>query len=114
MVGDTDTLDLDPRSFTTRLTIELEILNEKKTKEITEKKNIDIGNNNAVSLNDILFNYAGSKNFGIPFTFTQEEFNKFKLTTIKNVMKDGSNIGYLVITENANDIKAAIDERKYL
>ena len=113
LVGDTDTLDLDPRSFTTRLdTVELEILNEEKTKEITEKKNIDIGNNNSVSLKDILFNYAGSKNFGIPFTFTQEEFNKFKLTTIKNVMLDGKNIGYLAITENANDIKAAIDERK--
>tara|TARA_B100001142_G_scaffold216468_1_gene214629 strand:+ start:681 stop:2222 length:1542 start_codon:yes stop_codon:yes gene_type:complete len=113
LVGDTDTLDLDPRSFTTRLdTVELEILNEKKTKEITEKKNIDIGNDNSVSLNDVLFNYAGSKNFGIPFTFTQEEFNKFKLTTIKNVMQNGKNIGYLAITENANDIKAAIDERK--
>ena len=113
LVGDTDTLDLDPRSFTTRLdTIELEILNEKKTKEITEKKNIDIGNENSVSLKDILYNYAGSKNFGIPFTFTQDEFKKFKLTTIKNVMKNGENIGYLAITENANDIKAAIDERK--
>ena len=113
LVGDTDTLDLDPRSFTSRLdTVELEILNEKKTKEITEKKNIDIGTNNSVSLKDILFNYVGSKNFGIPFTFTQEEFNKFKLTTIKNVMKNGENIGYLAITENANDIKAAIDERK--
>ncbi len=113
LVGDTDTLDLDPRSFSTRLdTIELEILNEKKTKEITEKKNINIGNENSVSLNDVLYNYAGSKNFGIPFTFTQEEFNKFKLTTIKNVMLKGKNIGYLAITENANDIKAAIDERK--
>ena len=113
LVGDTDTLDLDPRSFSTRLdTIELEILNEKKTKEITEKKNINIGNKNAVSLKDILFNYAGSKNYGIPFTFTQDEFNKFKLTTIKNVMHDGENIGYLAITENANDIKSAIDERK--
>ncbi len=112
LVGDTDTLDLDPRSFTKRLdTIELEILNEEKTKEITEKKNIDIGNN-VVSLKDILFNYAGSNNFGIPFTFTQEEFNKFKLTTIKNVMKDGENVGYLAITENANDIKTAINERK--
>ena len=39
------------------------------------------------------------------FTFTQEEFNKFKLTTIKNVMQNGKNIGYLAITENANDIK---------
>ena len=113
LVGDTDTLDLDPRSFTTRLdTVELEILNEEKTKEITEKKNIDVGDNNSVSLRDILFNYAASKNFGIPFTFTQEEFNKFKLTTIKNVMQNGENMGYLAITENANDIKAAIDERK--
>ena len=84
----------------------------RKQKRLLKKKNIDIGNNNSVSLKDILFNYAGSKNFGIPYTFTQDEFNKFKLTTIKNVMKDGSNIGYLAITENANDIKAAIDERK--
>ncbi len=113
LVGDTDTLDLDPRSFSTRLdTVELEILDEKKTKEITEKKNINIGNKNSVSLNDVLFNYAGSKNFGIPFTFTQEEFNKFKLTTIKNVMLNGENIGYLAISENANDIKTAIDERE--
>ena len=113
LVGDTDTLDLDPRAFSSRLdTVELEILSEKKTKEITEKKNINIGNENAVSLKDILYNYASSKNFGIPFTFTQSEFNKFKLTTIKNVMQKDKNIGYLAITENANDIKAAIDERK--
>ncbi len=113
LVGDTDTLDLDPRAFSSRLDIvELEILNEKKTKEIAEKKNINIGNDNAVSLNDILYNYSSSKNFGTHFTFTQDEFNKFKLTTIKNVMRKDQNIGYLAITENANDIKAAIDERK--
>ena len=113
LVGDTDTLDLDPRSFSTRLdTIELETLNEEKTKEITEKKNINIGTDNAVSLKDILFDYSGSKKYGIPFTFTQEEFNKFNLTTIKNVMQNSENIGYLAITENANDIKAAIEERK--
>ena len=113
LVGDTDTLDLDPRSFSPRLDlVELEILSEEKTKEIIETKNIDIGNNNTVSLKDILFNYVGFKKYGTPFTFTQDEFNKFKLTTIKNVMKDEKNIGYLAISENANDIKAAIDERK--
>ena len=113
LIGDTDTLDLDPRSFSQRLdTIELEVLDSSKSKKITEEKNIDIGNNITVSLNDILSSYISSKNFGIHYTFTEEEFNKFKLTTIKNVMKDGKNIGYLVITENANDIKAAIDERK--
>ncbi len=113
LIGDTDTLDLDPRSFSQRLdAIELEVLDSSKTKKITEEKNIDIGNDNNVSLNDILLNYASSKNFGIHYTFTEEEFKKFKLTTIKNVMKDGKNLGYLAITENANDIKAAIDERK--
>ena len=113
LVGDTDTLDLDPRSFSQRLdNIELEVLDKSKSKKITKEKNIDIGNDTNVSLNDILLNYASSKNFGIHYTFTEEEFNKFKLTTIKNVMSDGENIGYLVITENANDVKAAIDERK--
>ena len=113
LVGDTDTLDLDPRSFSSRLDIiELEVLNEEKTKKITEEKNINIGNKNLVSLKDILFNYAGSKNFGLPYTFTQEEFNNFKLTTIKNVFKDDKNIGYIAIIENANDVKGAIDERK--
>ena len=47
LVGDTDTLDLDPRSFSTRLdTVELEILSEEKTKEITEKKNIKLMSKN--------------------------------------------------------------------
>ena len=113
LIGDTDTLDLDPRSFSKRLDlVELEVLSEEKTKEIIETKNIDIGNDNTVSLKDILFNYAGSKNYGIPFTFTQDEFKKFKLTTIKNVMKDDNNVGYIAISENANDVKAAINERK--
>ena len=113
LIGDTDTLDLDPRSFSSRLDIvQLEILNDEKTKEITEKKNINIGNENLVSLKDILFNYVGSKNFGTPFTFTQQEFNNFKLTTIKSVFRNDKNIGYIAITENANDIRAAIDERK--
>ena len=46
LIGDTDTLDLDPRSFSSRLDIiELEILNDEKKKDVIEKRNIDIGNN---------------------------------------------------------------------
>ena len=42
LVGDTDTLDLDPRSFSNRLNIvQLEILNAKNSKKIVETKNID-------------------------------------------------------------------------
>jgi len=111
LVGDTDTLDLDPRSFSSRLDIvQLEILDQETSKKITEKKNLN--KEKTVSLKDVLTNYSWSKDYGKPYTFTQEGYNQFLLTTVKNVTLDGTNIGYLAITENANDIKSAIDERK--
>jgi len=113
IIGDTNTPDLNPRSFSTRLNeIEFEILNEKKIDQNIENKNIDIDKNKLLSYKDILKIYSNSDKYGNPHTFTQEDFNQFKLTTIKNVTKDEENIGYLAITENANDIKTATDERK--
>jgi len=113
LIGDTDTLDLDPRSFSTRLDkIEFESLNERKTKKKIEEKNIKIDEKKPVSLKDILKKYSNSNDLGSPFTFTQDNFNQFKVTTIKNVTKDEVNFGYLAIIENANEIKTAIDERK--
>ena len=111
LVGDTDTLDLDPRSFSNRLDIvELEILNEKKSIRVTEIKNLN--KNKTVSLKNILTNYSQSRDYGRPYTFTEESYNQFLLTTIKNVTLDGNNIGYLAISESANDIRFAIEERK--
>ena len=111
LVGDTDTLDLDPRSFSSRLDIvELEILDKEKSKKIVETKNLN--KEKTVSLKDVLTNYSWSKDYGKPFTFTQEGYDQFLLTTVKNITLNGVNIGYLVITENANDVKSAIDERK--
>ena len=111
LVGDTDTLDLDPRSFSNRLDIvQLEILNEETSKEIIETK--DLNKERTVSLKDILTNYSWSKNYGKPFTFTQEGYDQFLLTTVKNVILNGDTIGYLAISENASDIRSAIDERK--
>ena len=111
LVGDTDTLDLDPRSFSNRLDIiQLEILNEEKSKKIIEIK--DTNKEKTVSLKDILTNYSQSRDYGKPFTFTQEGRDQFLLTTVKNVTLDENNIGYLAISENANDISSAISERK--
>ena len=111
LVGDTDTLDLDPRSFSQKLNIiEFEISDDETNKKIVKKKNIN--KDKAIPLNDILLNYTESKDFGKPFTFTQENYGQFFLTTIKNVNIDGINIGFLAITENANDIRTAINERK--
>ena len=72
LVGDTDTLDLDPRSFSRRSQIiELDSINEeeKKEKKKVKKKNI--------SINEVLINYNNSKDFGKPYTFTQESYNQF-------------------------------------
>ena len=111
LVGDTDTLDLDPRSFSKRLDIvQLEILDKDTIEKITETKNIN--KEKTVSLKDTLSHYSWSKDFGKPYTFTQENYNQFLLTTIKNVRFEEKNIGYLAISENANDIRSAIDERK--
>ncbi|MBA1340091.1 MAG: two-component system, OmpR family, sensor histidine kinase ChvG [Pelagibacterales bacterium] len=111
LVGDTDTLDLDPRSFSQRLDIvELEILDDKTNNKIIQKKNIN--KEKIILLNDILSDYARSKDYGKPYTFTQENYDQFLLTTIKNVNIEGKNVGFLAITENANDIRATIDERK--
>ena len=111
LVGDTDTLDLDPRSFSQRLDIvELETIDNKNIKEINDNKKIK--KNEKFLFNDILENYSQSKNFGKTYSFTQENYDQFLLTTIKNVNVNGKNIGFLAISENANDIRSAISERK--
>ena len=113
ILGDTDTLDLDPRSFSARLNeIEFESLNEINTEKNIENKKKNIDKKKSTSFKDILKIYSSSDKYGNPYTFVQEDFNQFKLTTIKNIINDSQNIGYILITENANEIKIATDERK--
>ena len=102
---------MDPRSFSQRLdVVEFEDLTNKKKVEIEVKK--DSGGKKILTIKEIVDNYAASRDYGRPYTLTQEFYDRYVLTTIKNVMKEDKNIGYLAISENANDIKAAIDERK--
>ena len=109
LIGDTDTLDLDPRSFSQRL----EVI---QTEDIESKKKIEkkldiVDNQKKTPINEILIDYAKSSELGNPYTFTENNYDQFLLTTIKNV-GDKKNFGFLVITENANDIRTAINERK--
>ena len=111
LIGDTDTLDLDPRAFSKKLNVvELEI-SENNTK-IFEKKKNNKKKNNIIPLKEILSSYLNSKDFGKPYTYTEETYDQFLLTTIKNVKFNGENMGFIVISENANEIRTAINERK--
>ena len=111
LIGDSDTLDLDPRSFSNKSNIiEQEDLDSKKK---SQKKNIKKEKKHStIYLPEVLKNYFNSKDYGKPYTYTEETYNRFLLTTIKNVNVDGKNIGFLAISENANEIRNAINERK--
>ena len=111
LIGDTDTLDLDPRSFSQKLDI-VEMNIQDKNKISKKKKNIQEKKNKSKPLSEIIIDYSKSSDFGKPYTFTQENYDQFLLITIKNVNDGENNIGYLAISEKANDIRNAIHERK--
>ncbi|WP_440693264.1 sensor histidine kinase [Candidatus Pelagibacter sp. HIMB1695] len=113
LIGDTDTLDLDPRSFSTRLDkIEFESLSEEVNEDKSKENNSSQNNETKGSFKDLLERYNNSDNYGNYYTFTEDNLNQFKVTTVKNVKSDENNLGFIVISENANEIKTAIDERR--
>ena len=111
LIGDTDTLDLDPRSFgQTSEIIQMDNLDDKLIN--TEKNQSEMNEEKVYTLNKRIENYALSNEIGKPFTYIEENYNQFILVTLKNVSRESGNIGYIAISENSLDIKAAIEERK--
>ena len=110
ILADTDTLDLDPRSFSSRIEIvEFDLQNNQDKKTSTDEL---IKSEKKSEFEETLQEYSISDDYGKPVTFTNETYNKFKLSTIKNVLIDDENVGYILISQNANDVKTAINERK--
>ena len=110
ILADTDTLDLDPRSFSSRIEIvEFDLQNNQDEEKSTDEL---INSEKKSEFEETLQEYSISDNYGKPVTFTNETYNKFKLSTIKNVLIDDENVGYILISQNANDVKTAINERK--
>ena len=73
LIGDTDTLDLDPRAFSQRLDIiETNNLNQNEQKIKPENKKENLKKN--IKILEILKSYKTSKNYGQPFTFTSNSF----------------------------------------
>ena len=108
VIADTDTLDLDPRSFSQRTDqIEFDNINTDIEKSSSNNKKNDQKN-----LSDITRDYFNSKEYGKPFTYTEEYYDQFILNTLKNFIIGDENVGYILVVERANDIKTAIDERK--
>ena len=110
IIADTNTLDLDPRSFNQRIDI-VEFDTSENKNEISSQEE-KINEKNKTELIEKISDYASSTNFGKPHTFTTESYQQFKLSTVKNLMINDIHSGYLMISESANEIKTAINERK--
>ena len=108
VIADTDTLDLDPRSFSQR-TDQIEFDN---VNTDIEKASSNNKKNDQKNLSDITRDYFNSTEYGKPFTYTEEYYDQFILNTLKNFIIGDENVGYILVAERANDIKTAIDERK--
>ena len=108
IIADTDTLDLDPRSFSQKIEqIEFDdiVSNDQDKKKDNKKEKEE-------TIKDIVKKYSLSKDYGKPFTYTKETYNLFILGTLKNFIINDENVGYILVVEKANEVKSAIDERK--
>ena len=111
LIGDTDTLDLDQRSFgQTSDVIQMDSIDDQSINN--ERNNSEKNDTKVFTLNKRIENYSLSNELGKPFTYVEETYNQFILVTLKNVSNENGNIGYIAISENSLDIKAAIEERK--
>ena len=109
-ISDTDTLDLDPRSFSRNFGIlESDILN--KNENFTKNNNIEKSTSENF-LKSKLLEISNSRNLDNPFTFTNDLNDQFLLITVKSISIEENNLGFIAVIEMANDIKFAIKERK--
>ena len=111
VVSDTNSLDLDPRSFSNTIeVIEMNNIDDKKNILADGESSQEVINNNFLSKE--LEQYSKSKNLGKHFTFTNEILDEFTVISIKNISIGNKNLGFIAVLENANDIQIAINERK--
>ena len=105
LIGDTNILDLDQSVFTGSDIIFEEALGEEKIKpdiqERLEEEEMD-------EIKDIIKNKYNDE----IMTVTNDEKNNFFVSTLSKIKFQNNDIGYIVVSEQANDIITAVKERK--
>ena len=105
LIGDTNILDLDQNVFTrTDIIIEESLgveRNIKKTSEKEESKQKD-------KIKDIILNSYNNE----PMTLSEMNKSNFFVSTLNKITVDNQEIGFIMVSEQANDILTAVKERK--
>jgi len=111
LLADTDTLDLVQDVFIINQNVEeipIDNLDEKASTSENKKET------QALTFNteDYVKKYSQSKNINDKLVITETFNNNFYVMTVNSVKSSGTNKGYIVVSEIANDILIAVDERK--
>ena len=105
LIGDTNILDLDQNVFSrSDVIIEETIGGKKSTNEPSFEKSNEKSDN---SLKKILQQYKGT-----PLTLSEVNKNDFFVKTLSEINLKDRNIGFILVSEQANDIINAVKERK--
>jgi len=111
LLADTDTLDLTPNisvknQDVQETSIDIFDQNTNLNKKILKNKNTTFNTGNYVK------EYSKNKNNNNKLVISESINNNFYVITINSVNLNNQNKGYIVVSEIANDILIAVDERK--
>ena len=110
LIADTNVLDLDQSVFTkTEIVMEEEIKDndaKKLSDENTLKNNFNVGTNN--NLKEIISNKKNDE----PTVLEVQEGDNLFIKTLGDANIGGKVVGYILVTEQTNEILTAVEERK--
>ena len=110
LIADTNVLDLDQSVFTkTEIVMEEEIKDndaKKLSDENTLKNNFNVGTNN--NLKEIISNKKNDE----PTVLEVQEGDNLFIKTLGDANINGDVVGYILVTEQTNEILTAVEERK--
>ena len=106
LIGDTNILDLDQNVFSRSDLIIEETIDGKESKNNTRLNTSSLISKKNIK-NIILEKYKGQ-----PLTFSEINKNNFFVKTLSEINLNDENIGYILVSEQANDIINAVKERK--
>tara|TARA_Y100000590_G_scaffold20927_1_gene24334 strand:- start:1182 stop:2729 length:1548 start_codon:yes stop_codon:yes gene_type:complete len=111
LLADTDTLDLAQDIFIKSQTVQETLIGN--SGENLNLENIPkTSKTTTFSTENYVKKYHQQKNFGEKLIFSESINNNFYVITAEGVKLNGKEEGYIVVSEIANDILVAVDERK--
>ena len=111
LLSDTDTLDLvQDISFPSQDILETSIDKSNESKNISET--LITNKTSTFNTENYVKKYSRQKNINTNLVISETINNNFYVMTINLVKTDGEKKGYIVVSEIANDILVAVDERK--